>query len=72
MMLLEDRGPDAIDPDSVTRGLEHLGHDLLDLTGTERNTVLALVDRMALDESDGRTARLIRELPIAIGMAEAS
>ncbi|GAA5022353.1 hypothetical protein [Kitasatospora paranensis] len=72
MMLLEDCGPGAIDPDTVTRGLDHLGHDLLDLTGTDRNDFLALVDRMAATENDRRTAQVIRELPLAIGMVGAS
>jgi len=70
MMLLEECGPDEIDPDTAVRGLENMGHELLKLTGDDRTEFLALLERMAEAADDPRTERFIRSIPFSIGMSE--
>jgi hypothetical protein len=69
MMLLEESEPPEVDPDTAERGLEHIGSELLQLTGADRQEFLDLVDRMA-QGSDARTAAFLRNIPFSIGMTE--
>ena len=42
MLLMEDSGPEEIDPDTAVRGLENMAYELLQLTGNDRAEFLAV------------------------------
>ncbi|MEV0682008.1 hypothetical protein AB0I60_36345 [Actinosynnema sp. NPDC050436] len=70
MMLLEECGPDEVDPDTAVRGLEHMGYELLRFTERERVEFFGLLERMASAETDQRTAEYLRRIPFVLGMRE--
>lgn len=70
MMLLEESGPDEVDPDTAVRGLESIGYELLQLTGSDRSEFLELVERMASESADSHASEFLRSLPFSIGMTE--
>jgi hypothetical protein len=69
MMLMEECGPDEIDPDTAVRGLENMGYEILQLSGDDRGEFLELIERMA-QSSDSHTAEFIRAIPFSIGMVD--
>jgi hypothetical protein len=69
MMLMEECGPEEIDPDTAVRGLENMGHEILQLSGDDRAEFLDLIERMA-QCSDEHTATYIRAIPFSIGMVD--
>ena len=69
MMLMEQCGPDEIDPDTAVRGLENMGYEILQLSGNDREEFINLIERMARD-SDSRTAEFMRSRPFSIGMVD--
>ncbi|WP_329197541.1 hypothetical protein [Streptomyces sp. NBC_01435] len=70
MMLLEECGPDEVNPDTAVRCLESMGYELLQFSESERNDFAELLERMASSETDTHTADFIRSIPFAIGMTE--
>ncbi|WP_460068206.1 hypothetical protein [Streptomyces sp. YKOK-I1] len=70
MMLLEECGPDEVDPDTAVRGLEHMGYELLQYTDSEREEFRELLERMASSEGDAHMAEFIRGVPFAVGLTE--
>jgi hypothetical protein len=68
MMLLEESEPEQVDPDTAVRGLEHMGAELMRLTGDDRTEFLTLLERLADEAGDEHTARFIRAIPFSIGM----
>jgi len=70
MMLLEECGPDEVDPDTAVRGLENMGYELLRIAEDERGEFVEILERMASSEVDPRTAKFLRGIPFAIGMTE--
>jgi hypothetical protein len=68
MMLMEQCGPDEIDPDTAVHGLENIGHELLQLSENDRSEFLDLLERLATSASDEPTARFIRSVPFMLGM----
>jgi hypothetical protein len=70
MMLLEECGPDEVDPDTAVRGLENMGYELLKFSGVERSEFIELLEQMASSEADAHTAEFIRNIPFAVGMVE--
>ncbi|WP_162952041.1 hypothetical protein [Streptomyces griseorubiginosus] len=70
MLLLEQCGPDEVDPDTAVRGLENIGYELLKFTEVERVEFMNLIERVASSESDPHVAEFTRNVPFAIGMVE--
>jgi hypothetical protein len=70
MMMMEDSGPDEINPDTAERCLENMGYELMQLRGGDREEFLALLERMANEATDERTSRFIGSIPFSIGMVE--
>ena len=66
MMLLEDSGPEEIDPDTAVRGMEHMGYELLKLGDGDRAEFVAALERIA--EVEPAQAAFIRSIPFNIGM----
>jgi hypothetical protein len=69
MMLMEECGPDEIDPDTAVRGLENMGHEILQLSGPDRAEFLELIEHMART-GDAHTATFLRAIPVSVGMVE--
>lgn len=69
MMLMEECGPEEIDPDTAVRGLENMGYEILQLSRDDRDELLELIERMARD-SDSHTADFLRAVPFSIGMVD--
>ena len=69
MMFLEQSAQDEIDPDTAARGLESIGHELLQMSGSDRSEFLALLEGIAASAADEPTARFIRSIPFSLGMS---
>jgi hypothetical protein len=70
MMMMEDCGPDEINPDTAGRCLENMGYELMQLKGHDREEFLSLLENMATRAADDRTSRFLRSIPFSIGMVE--
>lgn len=69
LMLMEQCGPEEINPDTAVRGLENMGHELLQLSASDRSEFLALLERLAGSATDEPTAKFIRSVPFSLGMS---
>jgi hypothetical protein len=70
MMLMEDCGPDEINPDTAQRGLENMAYELMQLTGGDQEEFIFLLRRMSAEAEDERTRRFLESVPFSIGMTE--
>lgn len=70
LMLLEHSDDSEVDPDVAVRGLENIAHELLKLTGEDRDEFLSLLERIAEQETNPATAEFVRAVPFKIGMVE--
>jgi hypothetical protein len=71
MILMEDGGPDEINPDTAVRGLENIGYELMQLTGGNREEFISLLRRrMSAEAEDERAASFLESVPFGIGMIE--
>jgi hypothetical protein len=70
LILLEDADEDQVDPDTAGNGLENIAHELLALTGEDRDQFIELVEKVADEEKDAYYSNFIREIPRKIGMVE--
>jgi hypothetical protein len=52
MALLENSGPDEIEPDTAVQGLEAIGYELLQLADQDRSKFIAVINEIASSERD--------------------
>ncbi len=69
MRLLNDCGPDEVNPDTAGRGLENMAWELMKLRPEERVEFIEKLNQMA-DEADPGDAWFLRSVPFYVGMAE--
>jgi hypothetical protein len=70
LMLLENCGPDEVNPDTAVRGMENIGYELNKLTGDDRGEFTNLLEVIAAEE-DG-SAEFIGNIPFMLGWIEQS
>jgi hypothetical protein len=72
MVLLEDAGPEDINPDTAARGQENMGDYLDRLSGPDREEFRAALRKVARDieDSDPAVAEFIRKVPFSLGWDE--
>jgi hypothetical protein len=70
LVLLENCGPDEVNPDTAVRGMENIGYELNRLTGAERGEFTNLLEIIATEESEA--AEFIRNIPFMLGWVEQS
>jgi hypothetical protein len=69
MRLLNDCGPEEVNPDTAVRGLENMAYELMQLGPEERAELIDTLNRLA-DEADPGDAWFLRSVPFYVGMVE--
>ena len=68
-MLLENCGPDEVNPDTAVRGMEHIASALLKLEASDQIALRKELEHIAAKARDNTYRDFVRALPDSIGLA---